>query len=349
MPAEKLLDQVRTTLLLRHVSQNTVKAYVYWIRRYVLFHQKRHPSLMAEQEIRTFLSSLVKDHDVSASTQNQALNALVFLYRYVLKKNLGSFGKVLRAQRPKRLPIVLSTKEVKGLLSRLREPYHLIASLLYGSGLRLIECIRLRVKDIDFDRSMILVRNGKGEKDRVTMLPSSIIPALQVHLNRVRTIHASDLDDGFGSVWLPHALALKYPSASQEWMWQYVFPASGRSREPDTGKIRRHHLDPTAVQRSVKSALLCAGVHKPASCHSLRHSFATHLMENGVGIRTLQELLGHKDLRTTMVYTHVMDKGVNRIKSPLDYTVVLKKLDENREEARKSSNILTHSETSSTI
>ena len=318
MPPEKLLDQLDTMLRLRHVSNNTREAYVYWARRYIFFHDKRHPAAMGETEIRTFLSSLALDNNVSASTQNQALNALVFLYKHVLRKDLGSFGNVYRAQLPKRLPTVLSLDEVSRLLHHLRDPYRLMASLLYGSGLRLIECIRLRVKDIDFSRAKILVRDGKGDKDRMTVLPESIVNALQKHLRTVKEIHAKDLADGCGSVWLPNALATKYPDASRSWVWQYVFPSSNPSPDPESNIVRRHHIDPSAVQRAVKIAILTAGITKAATCHSLRHSFATHLIEQGCDIRTVQELLGHKDLRTTMIYTHVVDIPGRTIISPLD-------------------------------
>lgn len=318
MPPEKLLDQLRIILQLRHVSNSTLEAYVHWVRRYIFFHDKRHPAEMGEPEIRTFLSSLATHNKVSASTQNQALNALVFLYRHVLKKDLGPFGNVFRAHLPTRLPTVLAPDEVTRLLVHLREPYRLMASLLYGGGLRLIECIRLRVKDIDFTRIKIVVRDGKGEKDRMTVLPGSIIPALQNHLHSVRQLHAEDLAKGLGAVWLPHALASKYPDASRSWIWQYVFPGSSLSRDPQSNVVRRHHLDPSAVQRAVKIALLAAGIQKAATCHSLRHSFATHLIEQGCDIRTVQELLGHKDLRTTMIYTHVVDIPGKTIISPLD-------------------------------
>lgn len=318
MPPEKLLDRLHTILRLRHVSNNTREAYVYWARRYILFHDKRHPAAMGETEIRTFLSSLAVDSNVSASTQNQALNALVFLYKHVLRKDLGPFGHIYRAQLPKRLPTVLSPDEVSQLLGQLRAPYRLMASLLYGSGLRLIECIRLRVKDVDFGRRKIAVRDGKGDKDRMTVLPELILPALQAHLRTVRETHAQDLAKGYGSVWLPYALATKYPDASRSWVWQYVFPASNPARDPESNIIRRHHIDPSAVQRAIKIAILTAGIPKAATCHSLRHSFATHLIEQGCDIRTVQELLGHKDLRTTMIYTHVVDIPGRTIMSPLD-------------------------------
>lgn len=319
MPPEKLLDQVTDVLRLRHVSRNTVDAYTYWIRRYIFFHNKRHPAEMGEAEIRMFLSSLATLGNVSASTQNQALNALVFLYRHVLRKELGSFGNVVRAQLPKRLPAVLSSGEVKKLLGHLKGSYHLMSSLLYGAGLRLIECVCLRVTDLDFARMNILVRNGKGEKDRVTLFPRSCVQSLRGHLSVVRKLHERDLGEGYGSVWLPGALRLKYPNASRMWLWQYVFPSPARSRDPESGGIRRHHVDPSALQRAIKIGLLSSGIDKRASCHTLRHSFATHLIEHGCDIRTVQQLLGHKDLRTTMIYTHVSTAPGRNIVSPLDH------------------------------
>lgn len=318
MPPEKLLDLVRSTLQLKHASRNTLDAYTYWIRRYIFFHNKRHPSEMGEQEIRMFLSHLAIRGNVSASTQNQALNALVFLYRHVLNMKLGDFGAIIRAQRAKRLPVVLSATEVARVLDRLTGQYRIMASLLYGSGLRLIECVRLRIKDIDLAKARILVRDGKGEKDRVTILPASLISPLIAHIHSVRKLHADDLNAHFGSVWLPNALARKYPNASRSFGWQYVFPAPARSVDPESRLTRRHHLDPSTLQRAVKFAVVAAGIEKPASCHSLRHSFATHLIERGTDIRTVQELLGHKDLRTTMIYTHVTDIPGKEVVSPLD-------------------------------
>ena len=318
MPPEKLLDLVQSTLQIRHASRNTVDAYVYWVRRYVLFHNKRHPTEMGEQEIRKFLSHLATKKNVSASTQNQALNAVVFLYGHVLHRKLGSFGTIIRAQRPKRLPVVLSVVEVARLLERLTDPYRIMASLLYGSGLRLLECVRLRVKDVDLEKARLFVRDGKGEKDRITILPATLVPFLNAHMHSVRTLHAQDLAAGFGSVWMPNALARKFPNASRSFTWQYLFPAPAFSRDPESGTRRRHHLDPSTLQRAMKLAVIAAGIEKPASCHSLRHSFATHLLEDGYNIRIVQQLLGHRDIRTTMIYTHVADKGDFGVRSPLD-------------------------------
>ena len=273
---------------------------------------------MGHIEVEQFLTHLAVERNVAASTQNQALNAIVFLYKEVLGRELGWLDAMERAKRPVRMPVVLTTIEVRALLARLEGRHWLMASLLYGAGLRLMECVRLRVKDIDFEYAQITVRDGKGEKDRVTMLPGSIIAPLKIHLEQANVLHEQDLQEGFGEVYLPFALARKYPQAGREWGWQYVFPASQRSLDPRSGKERRHHIDEQSLQRAVKKALREAGIHKPASCHTLRHSFATHLLQAGYDIRTVQELLGHKDVSTTMIYTHVLNRGGKGVRSPLD-------------------------------
>lgn len=314
----KLLDQVREVIRMKHYSIRTEQAYVEWIKRYIFFHNKRHPADMAEPEIRAFISDLASKRQVTASTQTVALSAILFLYREVLKKELPFVHGIERAKRPQRRPVVLTQSEVKEVLSRLDGVNYLVASLLYGAGLRLMDALRLRVKDIDFERNEITIREGKGDKDRVTMLPQSIKAQLQDHLNRVRVIHDSDLRTGHGEVHLPNALERKYPSAAKAWIWQYTFPARGLSVDPRSGKQRRHHISPEQVQRAVKNAIKLAGIGKQGSCHTLRHSFATHLLESGYDIRTVQELLGHRDVRTTMIYTHVLNKGGRGVRSPLD-------------------------------
>lgn len=314
----KLLDQARDLIRMKHYSRSTEKNYLQWMKRYILFHNKRHPSDMAESEVSQFLSHLAVKQQVSASTQNQALSALLFLYRKVLKKELGWLDDVERAKRSRNLPAVFTKDEVREILARLDGTRWIMASLLYGSGLRLMECIRLRVKDMDFGYHQIVVRDGKGHKDRVTMLPAALKEPLSLHLERVRAVHQQDLKEGFGRVYLPFALARKYPNANREWGWQYVFPSSKRSRDPRTGAEGRHHLDERNLQRAVKQALREARISKHGSCHTFRHSFATHLLEDGYDIRTVQELLGHKDVRTTMIYTHVINQGGKGVKSPLD-------------------------------
>jgi integron integrase len=312
-----LLEQVRTAIRVRHYSIRTEQAYLEWVRRFILYHGKRHPVELGETEVSGFLSYLAVNRNVAASTQNQALNALVFLYRNVLGRPLGNTIDGVRARKPKRLPVVLTQGEIRELLRHLDGSHWLPACLLYGSGLRLMECLRLRVKDLDFDHRAILVRQGKGAKDRVVTLPNEIIQPLQRHLEAVRNTHETDLKDGFGKVYLPHALARKYPNAASEWGWQYVFPALKRSIDSRSGIERRHHLDESSLQKAVKAAVRKAGIHKPASCHSLRHSFATHLLERGMDIRTVQEQMGHKDVRTTQIYTHVLQRGGNAVVSPL--------------------------------
>jgi integron integrase len=317
-PTPKLLDQVRQTIRKRHYSNRTEKAYVHWIKRFIFFHNKRHPAEMAEPEIAQFLSSLATEGRVSASTQNQALNALLFLYHEVLNKKIGLIDGVVRAKRPPRLPVVLTKDEVKRVLDRMNGTPHLMGLLLYGAGLRLMECCRLRVKDIDFSRNEVVVRSGKGNKDRYTMLPNTVRDSLIEHLRGVKSQHDEDLKNRLGRVSLPNALDRKYPNAGKEWGWQWVFPATSHYTDRSTGEKRRHHLHESVLQRAFKEARLKAGVFKPAGPHSLRHSFATHLLENGYDIRTVQELLGHNDVSTTMVYTHVLNRGGKGVRSPAD-------------------------------
>jgi len=314
----KLLEQVRQAIRMRHYSYKTEKAYVSWIKRFIFFHNKRHPAEMAEIEIAQFLSSLATDSHVSAATQNQALNALLFLYHEVLGKNIAYVNGVIRAKKSRRLPVVLTKEEVKRVLGRLGGAPWLMAMLLYGAGLRLMECCRLRVKDIDFSQNQIVVRAGKGDKDRHTMLPTAIKEPLLRHLQAVKRQHDQDLEKRLGRVALPNALERKYPNAGKEWGWQWVFPATSHFIDRATGEKRRHHLHESVLQRAFREARLRAGIAKPASCHTLRHSFATHLLEDGYDIRTVQELLGHKDVSTTMIYTHVLNRGGKGVHSPAD-------------------------------
>jgi integron integrase len=314
----KLLDRVRDAIRLKHYSIRTEEAYVGWIKRYIFFHNKRHPKDMGAAEIEAFLTHLAVNQNVAASTQNQALSALLFLYREVLKQELDRPIDAIRAKRPKRLPTVLTKEETRKVLGCLSGTHQLMAKLLYGSGLRLMECVRLRVKDIDFAQRQIIVRDGKGMEDRVTVLPQSLVEPLQEHLRRVKQLHKQDLAKGYGSVYLPFALERKYPNANREWIWQYVFPATKLSRDPRSGAVRRHHLDESGLQKAVKKAARLAGLSKRVTCHTFRHSFATHLLEGGYDIRTVQELLGHKDVRTTMIYTHVLNRGGLAVRSPLD-------------------------------
>jgi len=317
-PNPKLLDQVRQAIRTRHYSYRTEKAYVHWIKRFIFFHNKRHPVEMGESEIGQFLSSLASDSHVSASTQNQALNAVLFLYHAVLGKEIGYVDGVVRAKRPKRLPVVLTREEVKSILGLLDGLEWIMGMLLYGAGLRLMECLRLRVKDVDFSRNEIRVRSGKGDKDRVTMLPAAVKEPLLRHLELVRKQYEVDVKNGFSGVFLPYALERKYPNAARQWGWQWLFPASKLYVDPQSGKIRRHHLHESVLQKAVKKAVQRAGIAKPASCHSFRHSFATELLETGYDIRTVQELLGHTDVTTTMIYTHVLNKGGRGVSSPAD-------------------------------
>lgn len=314
----RLLEQVRRRLRAKHYSLRTEQAYVYWIRRFIIANGKRHPRLMGAPEVEAFLSHLANVGKVSASTQNQALSAVLFLYRQVLGIELPWMEGVTRAKRPRRLPAVLSVAEVQEVLARMEGRPWLIASLLYGTGLRLMECLRLRVQDVDFRRNEILVRGGKGGKDRRTMLPRSLVEPLQREIERARLLHQADLAAGFGVASLPHALARKYPSAPREFVWQYVFPSVQRSIDPRDGIERRHHFDDGVLSRALKAACRKAGIEKPVSAHTLRHSFATHLLEAGYDIRTIQELLGHKDVATTQIYTHVLNRGGAGVLSPLD-------------------------------
>jgi integron integrase len=317
-PKPRLLDRVRQALQARHGSRRTEKAYVAWVRRYVLFHGKRHPADMGAAEITQFLSSLATEGNVAASTQNQALSALLFLYRHVLEQELPWLDGVVRAKQAERLPVVLTRDEVRAVLRELEGPPRLMAILLYGAGLRLLECARLRVKDVDFAASQIVVRAGKGDRDRMTMLPGAVKADLARHLEGVRAQHEADVRRGAGWVELPWALARKYPGAGREWAWQWVFPATRLYVDRVTGQRRRHHLHETVLQRAVKEAVRRAGIAKPATCHTFRHSFATHLLEDGHDIRTVQELLGHRDLSTTMIYTHVLNRCPAGVRSPAD-------------------------------
>lgn len=314
----RLLDRVRERIRYKHYSLRTEESYVQWIRRFILFHGKRHPSEMGAPEVEAFLTSLAVEGNVAASTQNQARSALLFLYKEVLGSALPWLDNVEQAKKPRRLPVVLTEDEVRSVLASLEGVGWLAAALLYGAGLRLMECMRLRVQDIDFKRREILVRDGKGFKDRVTMLPAKAAASLQKHLEVVRLMHQQDLAEGFGEVYLPYALERKYPNAGKSWGWQYVFPAARRSLDPRSGKMRRHHVDGQSIQRAVKQAVVRAGIVKPATPHTLRHSFATHLLQNGQDIRTVQELLGHEDVQTTMIYTHVLNRGGRGVTSPLD-------------------------------
>lgn len=318
MTAPKLLDQVRAAIRIRHYSRRTEDTYVHWVRRFILFHGKRHPREMGEREVTAFLSYLAVDKHVAASTQNQALAAILFLYQRVLEIKLDWLDDVVRARRPKRLPVVLSREEVARLLDALDGIPSLIGHLMYGTGMRLLEALRLRVKDIEFERRTVIVRAGKGDKDRHTVLPDALIEPLQAHLRKVQALHQADLKNGFGSVALPFALARKYPNADREWGWQYVFPSGRFSTARGDTVLRRHHLDEKNLQRSFRQAALRCGFGQPVSSHTLRHCFATHLLENGYDIRTIQELLGHKDVATTMIYTHVMNRGGRGVRSPLD-------------------------------
>ncbi len=314
----RLLDRVRAAARIRHYSPRTEDAYVAWIRRYILFHGKRHPSEMGAPEVTRFLTSLAVNGRVAASTQNQALSALLFLYKEVLELDLPWLDGIVRARRPERLPVVLTRDEVRAVLQPLDGVPRLMACLLYGAGLRLLECCRLRVQDVDFASNQILVRAGKGDKDRVTMLPEAVKPDLARHLERVREQHRRDLQHGAGWVELPMALARKYPNAGREWAWQWVFPATRTYVDRLTGHRRRHHLHESVLQRVVKEAVLKAGIAKRASPHTLRHSFATHLLEDNHDIRTVQELLGHRDVSTTQIYTHVLNRGPAAVRSPED-------------------------------
>ena len=320
-PAPRLLDQLRNALRTRHYSLRTEHAYLGWVRRFILFHGKRHPKEMGAEEVVAFLTWLAIEGNVAASTQNQALSALLFLYRVVLEQELVGLDDRVRAHAPRRLPVVLSRDEVRSALaelSGLNPTYGLMGTLLYGSGLRLMECLRLRVRDIDFHRRQITLRQGKGGEDRPALLPRSAEERLRGHLERVRSLHREDLREGLGRVRLPYALQRKYPGASALWEWQWVFPSSRISRDPHSGELRRHHMHESALQRAVTEAGRRAGIERRVTCHVLRHSFATHLLEDGSDIRTVQELLGHRDVKTTMIYTHVLNRGPSGVPSPAD-------------------------------
>lgn len=314
----KLLDQLKERIRRFNYSIRTEDAYIHWVKRFILFHNKRHPSVMGEAEVESFLSHLVVDRNVTASTQNQALAAILFLYKEVLKVDLEWMDNIQRAKKPARLPTVLTRQEVNAVINELDGPSRLMASLLYGTGMRLMECLRLRVKDVDFHYEQITIRDGKGAKDRITMLPKTIKEPLQKQITKAKHIHAMDLDEGYGEVYLPNALAIKYPNASKEWCWQYIFPAERISIDPRSNVKRRHHADEKVLQRKVKIAVQKSGITKPATPHTFRHSFATHLLEAGYDIRTVQELLGHNDVSTTMIYTHVLNRGGLAVRSPLD-------------------------------
>ncbi|MBI3526197.1 MAG: integron integrase [Betaproteobacteria bacterium] len=316
--APKLLDQVRGKIRLKHYSIRTEQAYLDWIKRFIRHFGKKHPRDLGAVEVETFLTHLAVEGRVAASTQNQAKSALLFLYREVLGSELPWLDNIEQAKAPKRLPVVLTRAEVHDLLSRLEGTNWLIANLLYGAGMRIMESLRLRVQDIEFTRREILIRDGKGFKDRVTMLPATLVAPLREHLKRIKVLHRQDLEAGFGATYLPYALDRKYPGAARDWGWQYVFPSAKLSVDPRTQVTRRHHVQDQAVQRAVKQATRDAGLTKPATPHTLRHSFATHLLEGGYDIRTVQELLGHADVATTMIYTHVLNKGGRGVVSPLD-------------------------------
>jgi integron integrase len=317
-PPPRLLDRVRAALRTRHYSIRTEKAYVGWVRRYVLFHGKRHPDTLGEAEIGAYLSSLANQEKVSASPQNQALAALLFLYQEVLGRKIEWLGDLVHAKRPARVPIVLSRDEARALLAQLEGPVWLVGGLLYGGGLRLLEALQIRVKDVDLARREVTVRRGKGQKDRRTVLPGVLVEPLRAHMAAVRAQHDRDLKSGAGAVALPDAIARKYPSAPREWAWQWVFPATRTYADRETGEIRRHHLHESVIQHAVRAGAAAAGIPKPVTPHTLRHSFATHLLEGGYDIRTIQELMGHKDVSTTMIYTHVLNRGAGGVRSPLD-------------------------------
>lgn len=316
--APRLLNRYRREMRARHYSRRTEQTYTRWVKRFIYFHGMRHPEKMAEPEINAFLTHLAVEKKVSASTQNQALSALLFLYRHVIGVGVGDLGKIIRARKPKRIPVVLSRQELKAVLSHLHCDKWLMVSLIYGTGIRLMECLNLRVQDIDFDRCELVVRAGKGNKDRITILPASLKTPLLRHLEKVKDIHSHDCADGWGRVQLPSALDRKYPGAPKEWRWQWIFPQEKRWKNRKTGEEDRHHMHETILQRAVKEAVRLAGVAKHAGCHTFRHSFATHLLEAGYDIRTIQELLGHSSVNTTMIYTHVLKKRGHGVRSPLD-------------------------------
>lgn len=314
----RLLDQVRQRCRLRHLALSTERTYVGWIVRYIMFHHKRHPLEMGAPEVTAFLTHLATEDHVAASKQNQALSALLFLYREVLERDFGWLDEVVRAKKPKRLPVVFTPEEAMGIIEELQGARWLMGMLLYGGGLRLMECLRLRVKDLDFEHLQLTVREGKGDKDRMTLLPEAAVEPLQRHLQHVREEHERALREGYAGVELPYALARKYPNLDREWGWQYVFPAPRASRDPRSGAWRRHHLDPSLLQKAVRAAIRKLGIKKHAGCHTFRHAFATHLLADGTDIRTVQELLGHEDVRTTQIYTHVLKMNGFAVKSPVD-------------------------------
>lgn len=314
----RLLEKVRDRIRMRHLSYRTEKTYLYWIRRFLWFHELKHPRELGGPEVEAFLTSLAVNNKVSASTQNQALAAVLFLYRDAMEFDLPWLANVVRAKRPVRIPVVLSRSEVNSILARLQGTFWLVASMLYGSGARINECLQLRVKDVDLDRRELIIRDAKGQKDRVTVLPDSLVPHVRDHLARVRTLFEADRAANRPGVELPFALRRKYPNAATSWSWQWLFPARTFCRDPYSGEYARFHLLPQNVQRAVKEAIRAAGIEKPASCHTLRHCFATHLLEDGYDIRTVQELLGHADVKTTMIYTHVLNRGGRGVRSPLD-------------------------------
>jgi integron integrase len=317
-PPKKLLDQVRDIIRLKHYSYRTEETYVQWIVRYILFHNKRHPKDMGVPEIEEFLTHLAVEGNVAAATQNQALNAILFLYRQVLQIELADRINAIRAKRPQQIPVVLSPDEAFAIIQQTTGVHRLMLQLLYGSGLRLRECMELRIKDIDFAQSQMVIRCGKGGKDRVTLLPQSVIEPLQIHIQQVRLIHQQDLELGYGATILPFAFHRKDPNAPRQWVWQYAFPASTRCQDPRGSGIVRFHLHESGLQKALKQAVRMAKISKRVSCHTFRHSFATHLLQSGYDIRTIQELLGHKDVKTTMIYTHVLNRGGRGVVSPLD-------------------------------
>ncbi|RZT09454.1 integron integrase [Duganella sp. CF402] len=318
LPKPKLLEEVRNHIRLKHYSIRTEQSYIGWIRRFILFHGKHHPSTMGANEVTQFLTHLAVAAGVAPSTQNQAKAALLFLYKEVLEAELPWLDEIVTAKSSHRLPVVLTNDEVQRLLSSTNGTNGLILRLLYGTGMRIMECLRLRVKDVEFTRNEIIIREGKGAKDRVTMLPQTLVAPLREHLHRVQLLHQQDLAEGFGETWLPYALERKYPNANKDWGWQYVFPSRQRSTDPRSGVTRRHHADEKAIQRAMKQATRDTHINKPATPHTLRHSFATHLLQAGYDIRTVQQLLGHKDVSTTMIYTHVLNRGGQGVVSPLD-------------------------------
>jgi integron integrase len=317
-PPTRLLARLRHALRVRHYSIRTEQAYVEWVRRFILFHGKRHPADLGAAEVQAFLTHLAVERSVASPTQNQAKSALLFLYREVLALQLPWLDEIIGAKLSRHLPVVLTPSEVRALLGHLSGTMGLVGSLLYGTGMRLLEALRLRIKDVEFERREFVIRDGKGAKDRVTVLPENLILPLHTHMARVQQLHLRDLAAGFGSVWLPDALDVKYPNAAREWGWQWVFPSTVRSVDPRSGAEHRHHLNETTVQKAVSGAARRAGIVKPCSPHVLRHSFATHLLQAGYDIRTVQELLGHSDVKTTMIYTHVLNRGGRGVRSPLD-------------------------------